>query len=247
MNRISLSGVPLGAPLYETVKRKIMDSLREGEWKPGEMIPSEKRLKERFGVSIGTIRKAVDELVDEQILIRHQGRGTFVASHTQDRYVFGFFHVVGQDGQKRYPQVALTGFETLKLDSDSAQRLGLRTGAKAYHLTNTLTIDGAPIIIDEILLPERHFPHLTEAVIRERPGTLYQLYQEQFEVDVLRTEERLRACVADAHRAAQLAVPEGTALLHVIRRALSYADEPVELRHSYVLTTHHEYFVDEAR
>jgi GntR family transcriptional regulator len=247
MNRISLSGVPLGAPLYETVKRKIMDSLREGEWKPGEMIPSEKQLKERFGVSIGTIRKAVDTLVDEQILIRHQGRGTFVASHTQDRYVFGFFHVVGQDGTKRYPTVTLTGFESVRLDSDAAGRLGLRTGAKAFHLTNTLTIDGKPIIIDDILLPERHFPGLTEAVIRERGGTLYQLYQERFEVDVLRTEERLRACPADERLAALLAVPAGTALLHVIRRALSYADEAVELRHSYVLTEAHEYFADEPR
>jgi GntR family transcriptional regulator len=247
MNKILLSGMPLGASLYETVKRKIMDSLRQGEWKPGEMIPSEKRLKERFGVSIGTIRKAVDELVDEKILIRHQGRGTFVASHTQDRYVFGFFHVVAQDGEKRYPDVALTAFESVKLDADAAQRLGLRAGSKAYHLTNTLRIDGVPIIIDDILLPERYFPHLNEAVVRERPGTLYQLYQEQFEVDVLRTEERLRACAADERLADLLSVPVGTALLHVIRRALSYGDEAVELRHSYVVTDAHEYFADELR
>ncbi|TVT52188.1 MAG: GntR family transcriptional regulator [Azoarcus sp. PHD] len=245
MNQISLSGLPLGAPLYQEVKRKIMESLRSGEWKPGEIIPSEKRLGERFGVSIGTVRKAVDELVAENILIRHQGRGTFVTSHTHDRYVFAFFHIIGQDGHKEYPKVELEAFASIKADADMAQRLGIRTGSKLFRLTNRLSIAGKPLIVDDIHVPERSFPHLTAETVRNRPGTLYQLYQDNFAVAVLRTEERLRACLADERLASLLEVEVGAPLLHIVRLALSFNDLAVELRHSYVNTAHHEYFAEE--
>ncbi len=247
MTQISLAGMPLGARLYQEVKRKILESLRDGEWKPGEMIPSEKRLGERYGVSIGTVRKAVDELADENILIRHQGLGTFVASHNHDRYVFSFFHVAGQDGRREYPHVELVSFSKAKADSDSAQRLGIRSGARVFRMTNRLDLAQRPVIVDDIMLPEHLFPGLDEGALRERPGTLYQLYQDSFGVGVLRIEERLRACPADARSAELLGVPEGKPLLHVIRRALTFRDEVVELRHSFVDTTDHEYFADEDR
>jgi GntR family transcriptional regulator len=70
----------IGTTLYKEVKRQMLHALAAGEWNPGEAIPAEKRLCERFAVSIGTLRKAIDDLVAESILIRHQGRGTFVAT-----------------------------------------------------------------------------------------------------------------------------------------------------------------------
>src|SRR5215216_1631155 len=70
-------------PLYKEVKIRLTRGLAAGEWKPGEAIPSESKLAERFNVSIGTIRKAIDELVADRILLRQQGRGTFVATHTE--------------------------------------------------------------------------------------------------------------------------------------------------------------------
>lgn len=237
--------MPHGAPLYQEVKHKLMESLRNGEWKAGEMIPAEKRLCERFGVSVGTLRKAVDELAAESILMRHQGRGTFVTSHSQDRYMFGFFHICGKDGRKEYPTVEFVSLALEKADADSAKRLGIRTGAKVYRIINRLSLAGKPVIVDDILLPERFFSNLTSAHVRERRTTLYQLYQDSFGVAVLRTEERLRAQGANPEVAALLQLAEGTPLLHIIRRALTFRDEVVELRHSYVLTTHHEYFVDD--
>jgi len=247
MNQISLSGAPLGAPLYQEVKRVLMESMRNGEWKPGETIPSERRLSERYGVSIGTIRKAVDELVAENILIRHQGRGTFVATHNHDRYVFSFFHVVGQDGHKEYPKVETVSLTLTKASAEVAKRLGIRAGTRVWHLINRLSLSGKPVIIDHIYLPERLFPALNENLLQQRPGTLYQLYQDQFGVAVLRTEERLRACAADAFASEQLGVAPGAPLLKVIRVALTFRDQPVELRFSYVDTSHHEYFDDSDR
>lgn len=245
MQQVFRSDVALGLPLYREVKHKLMESLRSGEWKAGDMIPAEKRLCERYGVSVGTLRKAVDELTAENILIRHQGRGTFVASHSQDRYMFGFFHICPKNGEKEYPKVEFISMTREKADADSARRLGIGKGAKVMSIVNRLSLGGRPVIVDAIILPERFFPGMTEADVRERQATLYQLYQDRFGVAVLRTDERLDASSADARMAALLGIPEGTPLLHIVRRAMTFRDEVVELRHSWVLTNDYEYFAGE--
>ncbi|MCS0592345.1 GntR family transcriptional regulator [Massilia norwichensis] len=245
MDQVFRSDVALGMPLYREVKHKIMEALRDGEWKPGEPVPAEKRLCERFGVSVGTLRKAVDELTAENILIRHQGRGTFVASHSQDRYMFGFFHICPKTGQKEYPKVEFIRLSREKVDADGAKRLGVARGAKVVRILNRLGLGGRAVIVDEIFLPERFFAGMSEEQVRERRTTLYQLYQDEFDVAVLRTEERLDAVGASADVAALLGIAEDTPLLHIVRRAMTFRDEVVELRHSYVLTDNHEYFAHE--
>jgi GntR family transcriptional regulator len=245
MQQVFRSDVALGLPLYREVKHKLMESLRDGEWKAGDMIPAEKRLCERYGVSVGTLRKAVDELTSENILIRHQGRGTFVASHSQDRYMFGFFHICPKSGQKEYPQVEFISLAKEKADADTARRLGVVKGSKVLRIVNRLSLGGRPVIIDHILLPERFFPGLTETQLRERRTTLYQLYQDSFGVAVLRTEERLDAEPASEDISGLLSIEPGTPVLHIVRRAFSFRDEVVELRHSWVLTSDHEYFAGE--
>jgi GntR family transcriptional regulator len=244
MGEMSIIAFPLGAPLYKEVKRKITEAVRDGEWKPGGVIPSEKKLCERFGVSMGTIRKAVDELSAEGFLIRQQGRGTFVASHTQDRYLFSFFHIVRQDGHKEYPQVELIEFGKARADAEVAALLGIDPGARLSRFVNKLALSGESVLIDEIFLPDSLFPRLSEKRLRERRATLYQFYQEEFDVTVIRTVERLRAVKADAFKSRLLGVKVGEPLLHVIRVALSFRDQPVELRHSYVDTRRHEYYAE---
>lgn len=231
----------LGIPLYKGVKRELIESVRRGDWNPGDVIPSETKLCERFEVSMGTVRKAVDELSAEGFLIRQQGRGTFVASHSRDRYLFAFFHVVRQDGHKEYPNVKLVEFEKVKADRLTAAMLRVDTGSRLFRFVNKLELSGTPVVIDEVLLPERLFSQLTEKTLRERTATLYQLYQEYFGVTVIRTQERLRAIKADAFKAGLLGVTAGDPLLQVIRIALSFRDKPVELRYSYVDTRCHEY------
>jgi GntR family transcriptional regulator len=247
MDQVFRSDLALGMPLYREVKHKIMEALRDGEWKPGEIIPAEKRLCERFGVSVGTLRKAVDELTSESILIRHQGRGTFVASHSQDRYMFGFFPFGPTTGHMEFPTVVFIGLSRDTADADTTKRLGVARGAKVVRILNRLSLGGRAVIIDDIQLPERFFAAMTEEQVRERRTTLYQLYQDEFDVAVLRTEERLDAVGADARIAGLLGIAEGTPLLHIVRRALTFRDEVVEVRHSWVLSTDHEYVAsDEA-
>src|SRR5215217_519233 len=125
-------------PLYKEVKLRLTRDLANGEWKPGEAIPSESKLAERFNVSIGTIRKAIDELVAERILLRQQGRGTFVATHTEDRTLFYFFHIVGKDGSRELPVMELLSFKKARANAAEEELLKLERGAAVFRIQNLL-------------------------------------------------------------------------------------------------------------
>ncbi len=231
-------------PLYKDVKRRLTRALTCGEWKPGAVIPPERELAQRFGTSIGTVRKAVDELAAENILIRQQGRGTFVARHTRERELFYFLHVVPQRGAKRYPDVELLSFARGKADRAAAQALGIAQGEPVFRIRNVLRLDGAPVIVDDIALPASRFPGLTHAALRDRPSTIYNLYQDAFGVSVVRTRERVRAALADDATARLLRVGVGAPLLAIRRVALTYDEAPVEYRVSLVNTARHEYWAE---
>ncbi len=240
-NPIAGSRFPSGSPLYLEVRRQIADAIRSGEWRPGEALPPEKKLSERFGVSMGTLRRAVDELTATGLLVRQQGRGTFVATHSENRYLFSFFHVARQDGRKEYPQVRFVKFRHSKADAFSAGELAVKPGSRLLHLSNALSLSGEVVLLDQIFLPAALFAGLTEARLRERKATLYQMYQDEFGVTVVRTAERLRAVAATRGQARILSTEPGAPLLKIIRVAYTFQDQPVELRYSYVDTRHCEY------
>lgn len=236
-----------GMPLYKEVKRQLLKSLSENEWAPGQAVPSETQLCLRYGISIGTLRKAVDELAAESILVRHQGRGTFVTTHNRHEQMFRFFHVVRQDGLKSYPVLQLVAFGRGKPDKPARMRLCMAPGARAIQFTNLHSQNGEPVMIDEITLPEAPFANLSEATLRHRPSTLYNLYQLEFGLNVIRIEERLRATQAGPGHAALLGIDAGAPLLQIQRTAFSYNDYPVESRLSFVNTQRYEYFPAVAR
>jgi GntR family transcriptional regulator len=186
-------------------------------------------------------------LVAENILIRQQGRGTFVASHTRDRLLFYFFHVVPESGEKVYPDVQFLSFAKAKADRPAAEKLGLAVGDPVFRIRNRLRLAGTPIIVDDITVPAVRFAGLTEARVRDRPSTIYNLYQEAFGISVVRTNERLRATLADGEFAALLDVARGAPLLQIRRVAQTYNDVPVEFRVSLVNTAHHEYWAEIGR
>ena len=234
-------------PLYKSVKRAMTQRLTAGDWRPGDAIPSEARLKAEFGVAIGTIRKAVDELCAENILLRQQGRGTFVATHTRDRLLFYFFHIERQDGHKEYPEVQLLAFARERASRSVAPQLNLYEGDKVFRLRNTLSLEGTPLMLDDITLPEALFPRLTEKKLRERSGTLYQLYQDSYRLSVVRTTQRLSTSIAPPEVAGALQLPQGLPVLTIRRVAYTYHDKPVEYRVSYVDTRKHDYVADTRR
>jgi len=237
-------GLPTGQPLYKEVKQRITRGLIDAEWRAGHAIPSESRLAERFHVSLGTVRKAIDELVAEKILVRQQGRGTFVAAHTPDRTMFYFFHIVGRDGRKETPQIEMLAFERGRADANEAAKLGIKRSDRVMRIRNLLRLSSRPIVIDEIVIGAHLMPDLDETGFGGRDGTIYGLYQARYGINVIRISERLSATVADKQAAELLGIAPGSPLLCISRVAYTYHHMPVELRRSLVNTAEHEYLSD---
>lgn len=237
----------LDAPLYKEVMQQLTHDLARGEWRPGEALPSESRLAERFQVSIGTLRKAIDALVAQRAVVRRQGRGTFVATHNASRLMFHFFHIVPREGTPELPLTRTLAFERGRAPEAQARKLGIAAGEAVLRIRNLLVLGDRPVVLDDLVLPQARFPGLTRRLFTGRESTIYQLYQERYGIHVLRTSERLRATQADADAARLLGVKKGAPLLEINRIALTYHDAPVELRRSLVDTEAHEYFSDLGR
>jgi GntR family transcriptional regulator len=235
---------PVSTPRYKEVKNSLMRGLVAGEWSPGQAIPSEGRLAERSGVSVGTIRRAVDELVAENILQRRQGSGTYVTTHTEDHQLYYFFHIVRKDGGKEPPTHELLSFRREKADGQAALRLRIAPRAPIYRIHNVLKLSGKSVIFDDITLPAASFPDLTKAIFAARAGTIYGLYQARYGINVVRISERLSAARASAEQAAGLQTRGGEPALIIRRVAYTYHDTPVEYRVSCVNTGRHEYLSD---
>jgi GntR family transcriptional regulator len=233
---------PSFRPLYEQIKILLTQSLVAGEWKPGEAIPSEFELASRFRVSQGTVRKAVDELASENILVRRQGKGTYVASHNEPAYQYRFLRVTPDNGDKMNPQNLFFGLERCKASDEVARALGIKAGSPVMGFKRVMSFAGRPMILDEIVLAPNQFPGLTLAELEEFHGSVYSFYETVFGVRMIRAEERLRAVAADGMASAHLKVPTGTPLLCVDRIAFTYGDKPVEWRRGLCVTEGYSYF-----
>lgn len=231
-------------PLYRAVQLRITRALAAGEWKPGEAIPSEGKLAGDFKVSIGTIRRAIDELVAGRILVRQQGRGTFVAAHTEDRTLFYFFHIVGKDGGQEFPVSELLAFRKERADANDEVLLGIARGSRVARVRNLLKLADKPVVLDDITVPTDRFARIDEDTFRNREGTIYGLYQARYGVNVVRISERLSAAHPPAEIAAILGMQADQPALHIRRVAYTYNDSPVEYRMSWINTADHEYLSD---
>jgi len=230
-------------PLYGQVRSMIEHALEAGEWAPGQAIPSELELASRFGVSHGTVRKALQSLAAENLLVRRQGKGTFVATHTEEKTSnFRFLRIRRDDGKPEYPKSRLIDLRRMRASAETARLLALRGGDPLFVLRRLLEYGGVPAVLDEITLPAALFRGLTLARCAAYPGSMYGFFETAFGVRMLRADERLHAVAADAASAALLRIGVGTPLLAVDRVAYTYADRPVEMRRGLCATRHEHYW-----
>ncbi|NNG05244.1 MAG: GntR family transcriptional regulator [Inquilinus sp.] len=223
-------------PLYQQVIELLRRRISDGTWRPDEALPSEGRLAAELGVSQGTVRKALDDLAAQHLVVRRQGRGTFVAAHSPDTALFHFFHLVDADGDRQLPESELLDCRKGIAGAAEAAALGLRAGAVVLRIDRRRSIDGDPIIVERIVVPQALFPDLDSPGGEPLPNTLYDLYQRRYGVTVGHAVERLRAVAAEPEEAAQLAVAPGTPLLEIDRIARDIEHRPVEWRVSRCLT-----------
>jgi GntR family transcriptional regulator len=232
---------PTFSPLYRQIKALILRSLESGEWRPGEAIPSESELATRFNVSQGTVRKAVDEMATEHLVVRRQGKGTFVASHDDPRAFYRFLRLVPLKGAIEPGKSLPLECWRAKAGPEAARILALKLGDPIMIVRRVLEFGGKPVILDEIYLPGEVFAGLTLDDLRDHQGSLYSLFEGEFGVRMIRAEERLRAVAADRAAAELLRVAEGSALLSVERITYTYGNKPVEWRRGLYSTADHCY------
>ena len=224
-------------PLYEEIKETLIARLASDQWRPGELLPSELKLAETFEVSQGTVRRALDELVSQGLLARHQGRGTAVTKHT----LFGFFHLFRDDGARELPES-----KTLRISVNAASRserdaLELGPAKKVIRITRVRYLNLEPKIFETIALPKELFSPIAKLDARDLPNTVYNFYEREFGIPVVGKRERLRACSASQMESRYLAVDVGTSLLEIECLAYSHRRQPIELRISRCLTDEHYY------
>jgi GntR family transcriptional regulator len=232
---------PTFSPLYRQIKDLMIQALEAGEWRPGQLIPSEQELAARFNVSQGTVRKAVDELAADNLLVRKQGKGTYVASHNDPRALFRFLRLVPMDGDLAPPESVPLDCWRAKAGQEASRMLGIKPGDPIIIVRRLLRFATKPVVVDEIYLPGEIFQGLTLEVLQSWSGSLYSLFETRFGLRMIRAQERIRAVAADRSVSETLRVPEGKPLLSVERVTYTYGDKPVEWRRGLYLTDEHFY------
>ena len=155
---------PAFSPLYQQIKGLILRSFQSGEWKPGEAIPSEMELSARFRVSQGTVRKAIDELASENLVVRRQGKGTFVATHTEQHVQYRFLRLMPDAGDlddEGPAQRNILECRKARATADVARALGLRAGEAVMQVRRVLAFKGVPTILEDLWLPALAFKGLS--------------------------------------------------------------------------------------
>jgi GntR family transcriptional regulator len=239
-----VQATPAFSPLYQQIRALILQSLQAGEWKPGEAIPSEMDLAARFRVSQGTVRKAIDELAAENLVVRRQGKGTFVATHAEQHVRYRFLKLMPDSGDldsEGPAQRAVLECKRTRATAEIARALALRPGDAVVQVRRVLSFGTVPTILEDLWLPGNAFKGLTAQQMAGYHGPTYAMFEVEFGVRMVRAEEKIRAVAADASQAALLQVAQHSPLLSVERMAYTYNDVPMELRRGLYRTDTHHY------
>lgn len=229
------------SPLYQQIKLLLLNSLDQGEWKPGEAIPSEVELAARFQVSQGTVRKAIDELAAENLLIRRQGKGTFVATHSEAKIRYRFLRLAPDTGAPGPSSSKILECSRIRCPSDVAVLLQMRSGDTVINLKRLLSFNNQPTILDELWLPGAVFKGLNAETIKRNKGPLYAHFESEYGVSMVRADEKIKAIGASSYQANLLKVDVATPLLFVERVSFTYGDRPMEVRRGLYVTQYYHY------
>ena len=186
------------------IKEELIRFVQKKGIKSGMALPGDNELASQFGVSVGTVRRAIAELVSERIVIRQQGRGTFLAPYDTSRMLNSFWHIERRDGVVDVPLVSTHGFSQAQATEEVAQKLALQPGDPVFVIKNSMTMQGTPVLLDTIYVPVRTFEGLTREKLSARDATIYDFYREQYGINIVKTIDRVSATVADKDSAKRL-------------------------------------------
>ncbi len=236
-NRSSSTPKLQAQPLYARVQQALVDRLIAGNWRPGTMLPSEFAIAEELGVSQGTVRKALDEMTALGLLVRKQGRGTFVAEAEDTSILFRFYRLTRDDASTALAAPAASFPDSTYLSqvcgtatSKEQEVLGLNASDKVWRFERVRSDHVEPILWESLVLPVSRFPSIDETT--QLPNNVYQFYGNEHGIIVARVEEKLRAVIAPPNIVSALGLESGAPMLEIDRRAIALDGQIVEWRTS---------------
>ena len=216
-------------PLYKTVENHLRTRIESGDLVAGDLIPSEPRLARRLNVSQGTVKKAIENLVNERLLYRHQGKGTYVSRIDFDNSLFRFFSYGSGKGEpvriRKETPVRRIKRGTKKV----CAKLGINPGGELLYIERVGYIEDAPVLVEQSWWIADLVERLEEEDLHI-PDLLYALVEERFNVPIVRCAETLTAGVADAQIAKQLFIGENDPLLVLSRMTYTTGGRAIEYR-----------------
>lgn len=244
MQRQTTVPIPDFQPLYKQVYDVLVRRIAEGQWQPGQVLPSEQALAAELHVSQGTVRKALDTLAAENLVRRHQGKGTYVAEHTQEHALFRFFRLCHPhtEGERITPESTPARCKRRAATAAEAEKLHLSKGATVLQIERARLIDGVPAVREKVVVPLALFPEIDKQ--EALPNTLYSLYQSVYGVNIVLAKEELSAVLANKRDEKELGVEPGSPLLRIERVAIEINGQRAELRISRCDTRHVVYAID---
>ncbi len=162
---------PAFHPLYQQVKESLIRRIAIGEWAPGTFLPSEPALAEEYGVSHGTLRKALNELTAERRVVRYQGKGTAVATFDADEALFRFFRIVSCEDRRTLPISEVYSATPANADAEEAAALDIPVGAPVFRIERVRSLDGVPLLNESISLNCARMPGIEAIPHNARSGS----------------------------------------------------------------------------
>ncbi|MCU0560650.1 MAG: GntR family transcriptional regulator [Desulfobacterales bacterium] len=219
-------------PLYHQLKEVLKSRIGAGEWKTGQMIPSENELAAAFDISAGTVKKALFELVRDGVVVRRQGKGTFVARPSFKRSFFRFFrHGAGQNSEDVIPVSRVLFSGTAAPPVRVREALNLSADSRCLLITRIRSLGGTPLMYEHIHLPRKIFKGFEKIDISQE--LLYPIYDSRYNTPIVWAEEFLEPRLAAGEVAGHLGLAKGAPLIYIERIAYTFGDLPVEFRRSY--------------
>jgi GntR family transcriptional regulator len=212
-------------PLYLQLRDALLERIARGEWQPGQALPNESDLAREFGVSAGTMRKALDALEAERLLTRRQGRGTFVNDPNGDELVNRYTRICAADGSPMIGSIGDAEIETATANEIECLRLQLRDHAPVLRLARVRLNRGEPYLYEKVSLPAALFPNLsgtTSLRIVKLAG--------QYGLLLGAAEERLSIGAAWPEAATALGIAPGSPVTILDRVVRALDGRPVEWR-----------------
>lgn len=216
-------------PLYKRVENHILADIDEGRLIPGDLIPSEPQLAAMLDVSQGTVKKAIDNLVNEKRLYRHQGKGTYVSTIDFNNSLFRFFSYGDESGKgvRIHKEVSERALKTGP--KHICNQLGYEPDSELLYIQRCGYIQELPILVEHCWWCPEVVPGMEQNDVHI-PDLMYALVVEKYNVPVVRSEETLTADVADKETARLLGIPEKSPVIVLVRHTYSRSNKMIEYR-----------------